>query len=280
MFQYAAGRCLAVLNDTELKLDVSHYEHHQDRRLGLSVFNLEMRLASYEEITAINGCPPGERRRGLARHLDRVRRRLNPFDRRRVIREEHLHFDPRVLRARGDLYLMGYWQSYRYFEPVADLVRRDFTFRTPPSPRNTRLMEEMQAEESVSLHVRRGDYVGHSVFEMRDPLDYYRRCVSDLADRRGRLRLYVFSDDVQWVQGNLKFDWPTVFVAHNRPPQDYEDLRLMSACKHNIIVNSSFSWWAAWLNPNPDKVVCAPRQWANKAGRDSRDVTPPEWIRL
>ena len=145
------------------------------------------------------------------------------------------------------------------------------------------MLERIDATNSVSLHIRRGDYVTSKTVAERYglcSLDYYRRAVDHIVQRAPSPHLFVFSDDPQWVQENLKIEYPTAHVTHNLSARDHEDLRLMSRCKHNVIANSTFSWWGAWLNQNPNRIVIAPTPAYDKLGIKDDDLYPPAWVRL
>jgi hypothetical protein len=181
------------------------------------------------------------------------------------------------------VYLVGYWQSEAYFARIQDLVRREFTFRHQPTGRNHELAEEIVETESVGVHVRRGDYVSnprHKETYVTLGSDYYRVCATRVAAILTRPHFYVFSDEPAWAKAHLEIGYPATVVDHNGPGQDHEDLRLMSLCQHNIIANSSFSWWAAWLNANPEKRVMAPNQWFRVCGDEQFDRLPSDWMRV
>ena len=112
--------------------------------------------------------------------------------------------------------------------------------------------------------------------------DYYERAIEDISKRECDLKFFIFSDSHEWVRDNVKLEFPVVYVDHNTADTNYEDLRLMSLCNHNIIANSSFSWWGAWLNPNPQKMVFAPKQWFNNNVRnlDPKDIIPLLWTQV
>lgn len=135
----------------------------------------------------------------------------------------------------------------------------------------------------MSLHVRRGDYVSdartHATLGVCS-LDYYRAAVRYIADHVEAPEFFVFSDDIAWAQANLELGHPCHYVDHNRGAESYNDMRLMSLCRHHIIANSSFSWWGAWLNPRADKVVVAPARWFAGGNRVVDDLFPPGWVRL
>ena len=141
----------------------------------------------------------------------------------------------------------------------------------------------IEGTEAVSMHIRRSDYVSgpyvHNRFYLC-PLSYYYAAIEILRKSLSYPDFFVFSDDIQWVKENLRLEYPTRYVDHNGPERDYEDLRLMSLCKHHVIANSTFSWWGAWLSTNPEKIVIAPQHWFKDAKRCTKDLIPGTWIRL
>lgn len=278
MFQYAAGRALSLANQVPLKLDLSHFATHNDRSYGLDQFQIEATQATAQEVTAISGCPPGEHKRGLARHWHRIWRVLMPSDHKFVLRDSGRGFDPRVLKAQGDIYMLGYWQSLGYVEAAAAVLRTELLHASSPSPENNRWLDLIRQQESIAIHIRRGDYMHHSRFEMADPLTFYKTAFDRVAKRIPNLVGYVFSDEILWAEANLKLPCQLHFISHNHKAPT-EDLRLMSACSHQIIANSTFSWWAAWLNKNPAKIVCAPKTWFKTAPEARSDLLPSEWWR-
>jgi len=174
----------------------------------------------------------------------------------------------------------GYFQSERYFEAHADVVRAELTPARPPDPQNARWLAEIAAEpRAVSLHVRRGDYVRNAKFAAHHGTctpAYYDRALAYVTEQIGAAPvIYVFSDDPEWVRANMQLPCDVRVVGHNDASRNVEDLRLMSACRHHIIANSSFSWWGAWLNPRRDKVVAAPAMWF----ADPTSVNPDIWAR-
>jgi len=181
-----------------------------------------------------------------------------------------------------NVFLRGYWQSEKYFIDIADILRQDLMLKSPSSRLNLELAKKIQSSLSVSLHVRRGDYAHDLATHQTHgllPLDYYRAAINYILRLFSDASFFLFSDDIPWIKENLKIDAPHCYVDHNTPQTDFEDLRLMSLCKHQIIANSSFSWWGAWLCQNPEKVVVAPRQWY-RIEIDTRDLVPEDWIRL
>jgi len=279
MFQYADGRRLAHVLGAELKLDISEFNTYKLRTYSLGNFNIREKFASSEEVAALTSPTT------LERIFAKVRRR-QPRPPRTYIKEKHFHFDPDILNLPNDVYLDGYWQSEKYFADISGIIRREFTVKVPWTGENKELGEQINSCESVSLHVRRGDYSS-------DPhtnkvhgccgIDYYLRCVEFINSKLKHAHFFAFSDDPQWVADNLKLPYSMTIVGHNNMSKEYEDLRLIGQCKHHIIANSSFSWWGAWLNPREDKIVFAPKQWfgnEEQASRKMDDLFPDGWILL
>jgi len=279
MFQYAAGRAVAHRKQVPLKLDVSWFGRQGLRSYALKHFNIVESFATPEEVARLT-------RRGRRDLWSRVYRRLQrclPYYRRAEFSPRHNRYDPNILRVRDQVCLFGYWQSEKYFQDIESIIRKEFTFRNPPDQANQRMGEMIDATTSVSVHVRRGDYVtrrGGRGPHVVLPIEYYRRAVARLVEEISDPHFFVFSDDIEWVRDNFKVEHPVTIVDHNGAEKDYEDLRLMSRCKHHIIANSTFSWWGAWLCANPGKIVIAPQKWFKDPTRDTRDLIPPSWHRI
>jgi hypothetical protein len=187
--------------------------------------------------------------------------------------------DAALLRLSEDnaLCLQGYWQCPAYFADAEETIRREFSFKAAPSPANSATLAAITAACSVALHIRRGDYLQVK----NQPVlsrDYYRRAVEVLTCRVGTFRIFVFSDDIDWARTHLRLPCEMTFVAGNTKDTAHEDLRLMAACKHYIIANSSFSWWGAWLDPRRDKVVVSPKYWGCTLDSYFPELIPPGWI--
>lgn len=297
MFQYAVGRSLSLRHNAPLYLDASVYRSYTSRQYALGVFNVAAeRLPS-------PGSPLAESypMRSAGRLFGNLARRLPPGASgmiNRVITKKNtpglrgkakhefstpLHekqefeFDQTVLESPPPLYLVGFWQNEGYFSAYQDTIRHDFTLRLPVSPSAGSYQRMIARQPSASLHIRRGDYVRGSASPRLNVcgLDYYNNALQLLSSRIPELCVFVFSDEIAWAKAHLKFA-RTVFVEGC---MDYEEMFLMSCCGHNIIANSSFSWWGAWLNPNKDKTVVAPRMWVN-ADIGGRTPIPAAWVRI
>ncbi|TNF60116.1 MAG: alpha-1,2-fucosyltransferase [Rhodobacteraceae bacterium] len=268
MFQYAAGRALAERHGVPLVLD---------RR---ALDPAWVTVADVFRLELSQGSLPPSRSEGLLRYgLWRA------FGRRpRFVREKGLSYNPRFGTLGDGVYLHGYWQSERYFAGIADRIRADFTFGDFATRQGAQMADRILATPgAISLHVRRGDYTslpGHALCSQA----YYERALARVTEGfDAEPVVFVFSDDPDWARDNLPLPVEKVLVDISRgqaAPSDHEDMRLMSLCRHNIIANSSFSWWGAWLNRTPGKVVAAPATWFTNPRLVNRDILPPGWLRI
>lgn len=269
MFQYALGKRLEMLGK-DVKFYSGYYDEFPKHDFALPrLFNLKLNEATKEEAQALMDV--------RRRIVNRVKRRVFGID------DWFIHelqyplgpkpYNPKVLKFRHGT-LNGYWQSEKYFLPIADTIRRDFVF-PEPSQRNKELADEMSKCTSVSIHVRRGDYKG--LFPLLAD-EYYSPAMSHFTDRFDNVHFYVFSNDIPWCREHLAAENIT-FVDWNTGKDSPYDMWLMTQCKHNIIANSSFSWWGAWLNRNEGKEVVAPWKWDDQPIRNT-DIYCPEWILL
>lgn len=279
MFQYAVGRTLSIAGNVPLRLDVGDFEGyglHQGFEIE-RVFSCPVTLAEPEDIHAVLGWQSSRWVRRLV-----ARPGLRVLRSRHFTVEPHFHFWPGINDVAADSYLSGYWQSEKYFRDAAQVIRSDFTFKLPFDRTNAELAGQISRENAISLHVRRGDYVNNSKTHATHgvcPLDYYRDAIRYISGRVERPYYFIFSDDMAWVKSNLKMDMPHQYIDYNKGADSYNDMRLMSLCRHHIIANSSFSWWGAWLNPDPHKIVVAPQKWfANE--NDVSDLFPQGWVKL
>lgn len=279
MFQYAAGRAISLECGTTLKLDISgfaNYKTHQWINLQ-RIFNCTVEIANETDLRGIIGWQNSPViRRAL------LRSGMAVFRRDGYIVEPHFHFWSGIKRVPQDCYLVGYWQSERYFQDVEPVIRADFTFKFPLVNMNAELAEQISQVNAVSLHVRRGDYARDAKTKAMHglcPPEYYRDAIQYVSGRVEQPHFFIFSDDIAWAKDNLKTSSPCQFVDHNRGAESYNDMRLMSLCRHHIIANSSFSWWGAWLNHDTDKIVVAPKKWFAKES-NLKDLYPRGWVTL
>lgn len=274
MFQYALGRSLSIRTGLPLVLDKRHYGRQREHGYGLDKFRGPATLADAVHL------PPAPREQPLAHLLWRLMRRKP-----RLQHEASAAFDPAIAAISGPAWLEGYFQSERYFADHADIIRADLTPASPPDAENARWLAQIADDpRAVSLHVRRGDYVRNAQFAARHGTctpDYYARALDHVATAMGADPvIYAFSDDPDWVRDHLKLPAEIRIPGHNDASRNIEDLRLMAACRHHILANSSFSWWGAWLNPRPDKVVAAPARWFADPAHANPDIWAKGWARI
>ena len=279
MFQYAAGRRAAYVNNTELKFDIIGYENQEGitpRKYMLHIFNIRASIAIKQEIKLFNMSSKNRVQRNIYRIILFILRR-------HYIRQKTTGFTTEFLTIPDDSYLDGYWGSEKYFKDIENIIRKDFTFKDKPDEVNQQMISRIKNCDSVSIHIRRGDYVNdkrtnqfHGVCDLK----YYLKAIALIAKKVKNPQFFVFSDDPQWAKQNLILKFSCIYVDHNTGKKDYEDMRLMSYCQHNIIANSSFSWWGAWLNTNKDKIVIAPKKWFNDKSINTKDLIPNSWIKI
>lgn len=275
MFQYAAARALAAKRNTSVLLDISSFDSytlHQGFELN-RIFSGNFNIAQKEDVQKMLGW---QSLNSVKSYLHRPA--LSWLRNKALAIEPSFEHWQRFEHLPADTYLSGYWQSERYFISAEDIIREDFRFSTPLSAENVELADMIRSSESISLHVRRGDYVNNSAYASCS-LEYYTSAIEYLTKKLEPPTFFIFSDDINWVKANFKIEHPHVFIDNNHGDQSYNDMRLMSICKHIIIANSSFSWWGAWLNANNAKTVIAPKNWFN-TDINSKDLIPASWVRL
>jgi len=280
LFQYAAARRLAVRNNVPLTLDhISCFPRDVfNRNFLLDKFNIKCDYIN-------NGS-------SYASFWGRIRRRIQiKMNRNRELRrktylveEQVLKHDPRMLdlQVTRPIYLEGCWQHEEYFKDISDQLMEELTLRVPHDPVNIEFAKRINSVESICLHVRRL----HGVPNVSDakPLEnvpaehidvsYYSKAVDLIASKVKQPHFFVFADYPDWAKENIQLRYRTEYVTHNGADKDYEDFWLMRQCKHFIVANSTFSWWAAWLARNPEKTVVSPKE---SIGFRLQSV-PPSWL--
>ncbi len=266
MSQYAAGLALADKLGSAISVDVTWFEEMRTnphiitrREYELDIFEIYPRATT-------------------------LRNRMNTlFDKPKTYKEKGLGYDPGFWKLSGNVVLDGHWLSYKYFNSRIHLIAEAFKFPSKVSKKNRDIIDNMQTEASISVHVRRADYANDAYTKRLHgltPLEYYLAAIKKMCAEVKSPVFYIFSDDIDWCRKNIKPKGKIIYVSHNNGAKSYEDMRLMAACKNNIIANSSFSWWGAWLNPRRDKIVIAPRQWRKDGLIKTHDMIPENWIVL
>ncbi len=283
MFQYAAGLNLALKNKTELVLDTTYLNDRFPRKevtfrnYDMDIFSIAPRFTALSKASGRFPIP------GLWLGLDLgLTRARDVLGIRRLVKErEDFIFDPSVLAAGPSTALWGHWQTEKYFEESKERIRREFHFKDELRGEAEEIRKKISASASVALHVRRGDYVAFKrvANDMGTAdIEYYEKAVRYVAERVKNPSFFVVSDDIEWCRENIKPPFPTMYLTDaSRGPKASYHLHLMSLCEHNIIANSTFSWWGAWLNMNPKKIVVAPARWSASAEKKKLDIIPAGW---
>ena len=275
MFQYAAARALALRSGKCVELDLSWFGTNPERQYALGPFATNANIHNYPLM-----------RNNDSRLLARVIRRLGLTYAPEGIpsfREASFRYDPRIEKVNPPVILDGYFQSEKYFLAYRSQMSAEFTVQHPPSLAASLLLDKIAAADAICLHIRRADYVSNpkaNAYHGTCSMEYYREGLEYVSKSLGKPHCFVFSDEPYWVRENFKSDLPTTIVDIHRPEQAHEDLRLMVACKHYVIANSSMSWWGAWLSANAGKKVVAPLRWFKNSANDTSDLIPSEWHRL
>lgn len=283
MFQYAAGKALAERHGVGLVLDLSGFRTYAERPFLLDRLSVPEALCGKVSGKSTNHFVRGLWKQRFDRQLERI-----GLQRRSVIfgqySEPHFHYDPEFEFLGPDTALFGYFQSARYFNAISDSLRTCFSLRDPLSAAAAEMSGDIErCGSSVSVHIRRGDYVNPGTAETHGILSeaYYRKAIGSIdAALGGEPRFFVFSDDSAAARQLLSFlpSSRLCFVSGD-PERPWEDMALMARCRNHVVANSSFSWWGAWLNPAPRKVVVAPRSWFQATNkRDTRDLYPAGWV--
>jgi hypothetical protein len=275
MFQYAAGKALSLKHNVPLLLDKTHLEKdangaYTQRHYELDCFSIEPCFVNEKELAFFQE-NSGKLKRVMIRMFPELTSKITLYE------SGHL-FYRNFFRLPSDTYLKGFWQSEKYFKNYEREIRQDFVIKENMPEELKPLEEKIRKLNSISMHVRRGDYVtlkNAGEFHGLCSVDYYHSALKE-TDTRESSEVFIFSDDIEWCRQNLKFEIPVTYVSHLFHP--VWDLHLMSLCSHNIIANSSFSWWAAWLNTNPQKKVIVPEYWFTGKKTQSLDLLPEGWL--
>lgn len=286
MFQYALGRALQHRRGDELRLDVTYllgnsvFKWDVPREYDLDVFGIQPAFAYIPRLV-----------RRAPRQRIRYPEGWRPYEaeaapkRQTFVHEKEFGFHPEILDLTApNLYVDGYWQSESYFAGIQDQIRGAFQFRMPLSPQACEMAKKIANVNSVCVNVRRGDYV--TMASSRNTLgfvgeDYYRRGVAWIKANVPDPWLFVNSDDMPWCREYLKFDLPTTYLNEEHAGWKFgEQLQLMTMCKHFLISNSTFAWWAAWLGSRSGKLVACPRRWFRSESLSAKDLIPPSWATL
>ena len=267
LFQYAVGKAVALHHKLPLKLDLTIFKTYKLHRYLLDQFAIQADTATEDEIIKLKGGNnvlfSALRKAGLVKRKSYFKEKRSSY------------FDVSVFKNKP-VYLDGYWQNELYFSDIRELLLKELSPNSSMNDLGCAYLDSIKKSNSVSLHVRRGDYLNLKNINVLD-VDYYMKAVNYIRKIIEKPTFYIFSDDLEWCKNSLGFLDNCIFV--DRTKTEIDDLKLMSLCQHNIIANSSFSWWGAWLNQNCKKTVIAPEDWLlNDPG--SSNVILSDWVKL
>lgn len=280
MFQYAFARIVAKKNNTKILIDNSFFKQAEKapgftpRKFELAVFDNDYHMASDADILSFF----------YLSKINKVKRKVG-LRYPKIYEEPSFDFQTDALLIKSPAYLKGYFQSYKYFIGYEDFVRQIFYFPLDKlDVINKELLTTIKSLNTIAIHIRRGDYVNDKIaaeYHGNCSLDYYLEAIKLLISNNKDFTLVFFSDDGDWVKEQFKdLPYSKIFIDDNKGEDSWKDMLLMSCCSHNIIANSSFSWWAAWLNENPGKKVIAPKEWFKTKDLNTQTLLPERWMKL
>lgn len=277
LFQYATGMNLSIQKKVPLLLDLSWFNSQNKRKYQLDLLNISSDTAHISEVKKIKN----RKNNKIIEILNRVSGGKIPWLKSYVFIEKNSgHFDNNLFSCPKNCFIRGYWQSEKYFLEIKETIRKEFTLKKDFSVKVKTISAQMRSDtNSVSVHVRRGDYVKENIGHCVTNLDYYYRAIEFLTNQGIDPKFYVNSDDIEWARENLSIFPGIIFIDRHICNNDAEELLLMSHCHHHINANSSFSWWSAWLNEQEDSIVTVPNKWFSSRPFPE-DRIPNRWYRL
>ncbi|TYP97351.1 glycosyl transferase family 11 [Tenacibaculum adriaticum] len=275
MFQYALGLSISLKTNSEFKFDLHKMNNYNLRDFSLNKFNISAKKCEdyISEKYKSN------------KYKEALEKKINKFGLytgNKFYEKKEFCYDQSVF-SNKKAYFKGYWQSFKYFESIRDIILKEFSLKDDLSEENLSILNKIEnSDNSVSIHIRRGDYINNAknnkIYNVIG-LDYYEKAINEINNNFEKPYFFVFSDDIEWVDKNLNISGRVIYVSSDKTNKAEEELILMSKCNHNIIANSTFSWWGAWLNNNEDKLVIAPKIWM-KGIKSSKDLIPNTWLKI
>lgn len=278
MFQYAAGRSLSLKLGLPLAYEGEYFRHPE--RFG-SHWSYQLGLTGADCAEWRSSWP-----RDYFNQYYKVIRKLNNlnlYKSKKFFFETPFTFDQRFLDINQSCFIDGYFQSEKYFQGIRQQLIKEFSPKVPFQNKNMEIADLIRSTNSVSLHVRRGDYIHNPAAAQVHgscTIDFYRQAISFFESKVRSPYFFIFSDDLNWVRSNIEIKGHAIFVDNNVGKDSYIDMHLMSLCRHNITANSSFSWWGAWLNSNQEKITIAPKQWYKDNSQGEDEICPASWVRI
>ncbi len=280
MFQYATAKSLAIRNNSELKLDLTHYQikvlpHGLPyRTYDLEILNITSNIASAEEMSLFKVINPNI----VTKTINKIKNIIKPVY---VIHEPYFHFYPKLLNLKGNIYLDGYWQTEKYFSEIKTVIKNEFQIKHTLNAGGFEMLDKIHNSESVCLNIRRKEFATNPHLNLFTGIEYILKSIEYMNNKLNNPHYFIFSDELDWVKANLPVNSNFTFVGNHLYGEKFKDcLYLMTNCKHFIIPNSSFGWWAAWLANNNNKIVVAPKKWFNDKSINTNDILPDNWIKI
>jgi hypothetical protein len=278
LFQYAAARSLADRLGCGLLLDIRGIAENGDRPYQLDLYSIRAEVADGKLLESL----PAWRSSRISRLRQSLSSLLPSMVQSPVFWPRSFAYDNRLERLKHPVYMVGYWQTERYFAWNRGRILDDLTLRAGLTT-DAGWLEKIKGSNSVCLHVRRGDYVNNPLAAKQHGtcnVAYYRRAVEMLVRQCPEIEVFIFSDEPQWAADNIRLSVPTHVVDTNSSECGFLDIELMRQCRHHVLANSSFSWWGAWLCANAEQLVYAPNRWFATPDIDTRDIIPTHWHKL
>ena len=282
LFQYTMGRLLSLKQSQSLKLYTSNFQY-EDRSYKLSYFNVEENFATEEEVERLIGVYYSN---SLYAKTHRKFARLIPkYKKSYFIENENWVHEPAVFKISCNVLLEGFWQHHSYYKNLSPRILDELTLKKQFLHHNNQVLKNIEEDySSVSVHIRRGDYlsdINNFNFFGVMGMEYYKNAINYMLSKIRHPTFYIFSDDLNWVKSNLALNVEMVFVDIDNGTKDYLELNAMAKCRHNIIANSSFSWWGAFLNKNENKIVIGPKSWVvNEELNHKIHILFPNWVKM
>jgi len=277
LFQYSFGKALEEHTGLKVYYDIEDFDiKYKLRKNNLKHFNITPSIADPKDVARLTSVY----NKAIYKVYDMLNGAVVNKNSLKYYSEKGLLFNEDVFSLNNDIYLNGYWQSEKYFSKISSIIRNDLQIITPPDDINLATINKIENSNSISLHIRRGDYVSNPSLKniyYNCSIEYYEKAMDYIAEHVNEPLFFIFSDDIAWAKANLKSKYNMIFIDANDADHSYEDLRLMSLCKHNITANSTFSWWGAWLNNTNNKIVITPKQWFKEGSYSSADLIPQGW---
>ena len=266
LFQYATAKSLAVNKNSNFLMNLDEYSKEYSKKIDHVEFKLNhFNVDCNNKIITENQ---------IYEEYDDVQKIIEPLSSDNIVKFINLN------NYSGNIHLKGYWQDENYFKYNKKIIHQDLKVITPPNKKNEMMLDEILNTNSVCLSFRRGEYLDKYFLAQYGMCteEYYKTAIKLISKRISNPTFYIFSDDINWIEDNVKLEYDTIPINFNGVGYEHEELRLMYSCKHFILANSSFSWWGAWLSDYENKIVFAPTPWFNSYTKQS--ILCKKWIHL